>query len=206
MLPEAERLPRFFHPMSTDPETRTSLLVQLADGENQQAWFEFVDLYQPVIFNYARRRGLQEADAHDVVQVVMARVATKLKAWDADQQRGSFRGWLAIAVKNLAIDYFRSQKLRPIHLPELPEAIAPEADFDWEQRRSLFHWAAARVQQEFQSSTWQAFWRTAVLDQHVAQVARELNMTRGAIYVARSRVLARIRQLISQSEFDSTQG
>ncbi len=191
--------------MSIDPETRSSLLVQLADRENQQAWFEFVNLYQPVIYNYARRHGLQDSDAHDVVQGVLVRVARKAKTWNPDQSRGSFRGWLAVTVRNLAIDHFRVQKNRPQSLLDQHEVAAATASFDWEHRRSLFHWAAERVQQEFHSPTWQAFWQTAVQNHPVTQVAADLNMSCGAIYVARSRVLARIRQLISQSEFDSSQ-
>lgn len=194
--------------MPHDPETRTSLLAQLVSGEDQAAWSEFVRLYQPVIFNFARRQGLQDADANDVVQLVLTRVARKARTWDPDQGRGSFRGWLAITVRNLAIDHFRAQQRRPGQLPEaMNPAEAARCDeaqsFDWEQRRSLFHWAADRVRLEFQPSTWSAFWQTAVQQRGVPEVAAELQMSPGAIYVARSRVLARIRQLISHSEFDS---
>lgn len=194
--------------MPLDPETRTSLLAQLVSGDDHTAWSEFVRLYQPVIFNFARRQGLQDADANDVVQQVLTRVARKAGTWDPDQGRGSFRGWLAITVRNLAIDHFRAQQRRPDHLARSAELEirARESEsqaFDWEQRRSLFHWAAERVQQEFQPSTWAAFWQTSVQQRGVPEVAAELNMSLGAIYVARSRVLARIRQLISHSEFDS---
>jgi len=191
--------------MSINPETRSSLLVQLADGDNQQAWFEFVELYQPLIFNYAVRYGLQDTDAHDVVQDVLVRVGRKAKTWNPEQGRGSFRGWLAVTVRNLAVDHFRAQKNRPQNLIDDLAVADAAASFDWEHRRSLFHWAADRVQQEFQAPTWQAFWQTAVQNRPVTQVAIDLNMSQGAIYVARSRVLARIRQLISQSEFDSSQ-
>jgi RNA polymerase sigma factor (sigma-70 family) len=195
--------------MPLDPETRTSLLAQLASGGDQAAWSEFLRLYQPVIFNFARRQGLQDADAQDVVQVVLTRVAAKARTWDSAQDRGSFRGWLAVTVRNLAIDHFRAQQRRPGPLPHAAEVVSDARigqaqAFDWEQRRSLFHWAADRVRLEFQPSTWAAFWQTAVQQRGVPEVAAELNMSPGAIYVARSRVLARIRQLISHSEFDST--
>jgi RNA polymerase sigma factor (sigma-70 family) len=194
--------------MPLDPETRTSLLAQLGAGGDHEAWSEFVRLYQPVIFNFALRQGLQDADAQDVVQVVFTRVARKARSWDPAQSRGSFRGWLAVMVRNLAIDQFRAQQRRPGHLPREADVESDARDgeiraFDWEQRRSLFHWAAERVRQEFQPSTWAAFWQTAVQQRGVPEVAAELNLSSGAIYVARSRVLARIRQLISQSEFDS---
>ncbi len=189
--------------MTIDPETRSSLLVQLADGDNQQAWFEFVNLYQPVIFNYARRHGLQDADAQDVVQVVLTKVATKAKSWEPDQSRGSFRGWLAVTVRNLAIDHFRSLKHRPQYVPPTELLIAAPESFDLEHRRSVFRWAAGRLRQETNDKTWQAFFRTAVLNRPVAEVATELGMSSGAVYVARSRVIARIRALVSNCEFDS---
>lgn len=190
--------------MTIDPETRTSLLVQLATGDtNQQAWFEFVNLYQPVIFNYARRLGLQDADAQDLVQVVLTKVADKAKSWDVSQNRGSFRGWLSVTVRHLAIDHFRSQKNRPLHLPDadlLPEA---SESFDQEHRRSMFRWAIGRVSQETNDKTWQAFLLTAVQNRPAAEVAAQLGMSIGAVYVARSRVIARIRGLVANSEFDS---
>jgi RNA polymerase sigma-70 factor (ECF subfamily) len=189
--------------MPLDPETRTSLLAQLAAGDDQQAWSEFVRLYHGVIFNFARRQGLQDADAQDVVQIVLTRVARKARTWDPAQSRGSFRGWLAVTVRNLAIDHFRAQQRRPGPLQDRDAVVAGAESFDWEQRRRLFHWAAARVQHEFHASTWQAFWQTAVQQRGVSVVAAELNMSPGAVYVARSRVLARIRQAILQSEFDS---
>jgi RNA polymerase sigma-70 factor (ECF subfamily) len=190
--------------MTLDPETRSSLLVQLSDGDNRKAWFEFVNLYQPVIFNYARRHGLQDADAQDVVQVVLTKVAVKVKSWEAGQGRGSFRRWLSVTVRNLAIDHFRSLKRQPRNLPDLEHLVAATESFDLEQRRSLFRWAAGRVWQETSPTHWQAFILTALQNRPVAEVAAQLGMSNGAIYVARSRVIARIRALISHCEFDSS--
>jgi RNA polymerase sigma-70 factor (ECF subfamily) len=190
--------------MTFDPETRSSLLVQLADGDNRKAWFEFVNLYQPVIFNYARRHGLQDADAQDVVQVVLTKVAVKAKSWEAGQSRGSFRRWLSVTVRNLAIDHFRSLKRQPRNLPDVEHLVAATESFDLEQRRSLFRWAAGRICQETSPKNWQAFILTAMQNGPVAEVAAQLGMTTGAVYVARSRIIARIRALVSNCEFDSS--
>lgn len=193
--------------MNSDPETRHSLIAQLASGDDWEAWTEFQRLYQPVIFNYARRNGLQDADAHDVVQLVLTRVARKASNWDPGRSQGSFRGWLATTVRNLVIDHFRAKKRRPDTIQVMPELVvdsaADTAVFDLEERRSLFHWAAQRVRQEFQASTWEAFWQTAVQQRSVPQVSAELHLSPGAVYVARSRVLARIRHLVTHNEFDS---
>ena len=72
------------------------------------------------------------------------------------------------------------------------------AYFDHEYRRETFRWAAAQIRNEFRDSTWQAFWRTCVVGQEIKQVASELKMTVGAVYVARSRVMARLRQKVER--------
>jgi RNA polymerase sigma-70 factor (ECF subfamily) len=70
------------------------------------------------------------------------------------------------------------------------------ADFDEEYRNELFRRAAERAQGEFRESTWLAFWRTCVFQEPIADVADELGMTTGNVYVARSRVIARLRQIV----------
>jgi RNA polymerase sigma-70 factor (ECF subfamily) len=76
------------------------------------------------------------------------------------------------------------------------QQAAPSHDSDWdvEYHRCLFHWAAERIRPSFQESTWQAFWRTAVEQQEGPGVARSLGLSLGAVHVAKSRVLARLRE------------
>ncbi len=194
------------------PETRFSLIGRLHDHEDEQAWNEFVQLYQPMIFRIARRRGLQHADAAEVTQEVLGRVAAAVERWRPDPAQGSFRGWLYRITRNLTIDWLRANGRRPRNLNAdegcaiesiaNPASVA-DAEFENEFRKSLFVLAASRVRGEFQPRTWQAFWRSTVEGIEIARVTRELDMTAGAVYIARSRVMKRIVAEIKSRENDS---
>ncbi len=199
-------------PIMNSPETRFSLIGRLRDHDDEQAWNDFVQLYQPLIFRIARRRGLQYADAAEVTQEVLGRVAGAVDRWQPDPARGSFRGWLYRITRNLTIDYLRRDDRRPVNLDSQQgmslEAIADPDDgsnreFENEYRRSLFALAAARVKGEFQPRTWQAFWRSSVEGTSVQDVATGLGMSAGAVYIARSRVMKRISVEIETRNHDS---
>lgn len=189
------------------PETRLSLLLRLGDLADNQAWSEFLAIYQPLVFRLAVRQGLQDADAHDLVQTLFARVAKKASNWQADPSVGSFRGWLAITSRNLVIDHFRKQQRQPGYISDSQlhnlSADSIDQDFDLQQRRQLFQWAASRCRSEFTTKTWDAFWLTAIENKAVAEVASLLSISTGAVYIAKSRVLARIRSLVENSSFDT---
>lgn len=199
-----------------DPETRQSLMLRLRDPQDQQAWVSFVSLYEPLILRLLRRRGLQEADACDVTQQVVLAVMQLVENWQPDGREASFRRWLFTIARNLALKFLqREAAANPARrgvggtdiadlLSNLPE---PEhrtvAAFDHEYRNEVFYWAAEQVRSEFQETTWQAFWRTCVLHQSIAAVAEELHLSSGNVYVARSRVMSRLRQKVQQFEFEN---
>jgi RNA polymerase sigma factor (sigma-70 family) len=191
--------------MSTDdsPLTRASLLVQIRDGGNQGAWQEFMSLYGPVVYGYARKRGLQDADAADLMQDVMRSVSAAIGRLDYDRNRGSFRGWLFTITRNKVFNFLSARRIRPQGsgdsstnqmLASHPDAVDGEEAWEVEYQRRLAALAMERVKSEFQENTWQAFWLTAVEDRPVADVAKQVGMSAGAIYVARSRVLARLKE------------
>ncbi len=198
----------------TTPETRFSLIGRLHDAEDTQAWNEFVEIYQPMIFGIARRRGLQHADAAEVTQEVMSRVARSIHKWEPDRSKGTFRGWLYRITRNLTIDYLRNVQRRPgtfesrdgVSIDQLPGPPATEArEFHIEFERRMFAWAAGRIQPRFHRKTWQAFWKSAVEGIAVQTVAQELEMTPGAGYVARSRVMKRLTREVEQRMDESMQ-
>jgi RNA polymerase sigma factor (sigma-70 family) len=194
--------------MDDPPATRRSLIVKLRDPSDTDAWREFMALYEPLVYRLARRKGLQDADARDLCQEVFQTVAQAVDRWDLDPARGSFRGWLSRIARNLLVNFLtrRPYRLRgsgSTSVQELLEA-QPAADpsatalFEAEYRRRVFRWAADSVRGQFAPATWQAFWRTAVDDRSPGDVAAELGLSVGAVYIARSRVLARLRQRIEQ--------
>ncbi|HMP78328.1 MAG TPA: sigma-70 family RNA polymerase sigma factor [Pirellulaceae bacterium] len=195
--------------MRNAPDTRASLLIRLRNPRDEQAWCDFLEIYEPAILEIARRRGLQAADAQDLLQDLLARVVKKMENWDHAPDKGSFRGWLATVARNLVIDHFRNQAKQPAALETtvIGACVAhqdEEACFDIAERRQLFKVAAQRCQPLFADSTWQAFWRTAVENQPVSEVAQALGLTSGAVYIARSRVMARIKSAIAALHFDSS--
>ena len=192
--------------MTGSPDTRASLIVRLRRSEDVDAWGEFVDIYQPLIFRVAKKHGLQDADASEVAQEVLTRVARAIDRWDPDPNRGTFRGWLYRITRNLTIEFLRGDKRRPLTQDNsaVERAIENHAadsngesrEFQMEYERQMFAWAAEQIETQFQSNTWQAFWLTAVKHQPVESVAKQLGMTRGAVYIARSRVMAKLKEQI----------
>ena len=199
--------------MSHLPETRDSLLLRLVDPADHQAWCQFTEIYRPVIYGLARRQGLQEADAQEVAQRVLVSVSGAVGRWTAEPRRARFRTWLHRVARNAIIDQLRSAR------PDMAEGgtaaldrlqaeadnrLAPE-DVDGEYQRQLFRWAARQIRDEFQRSTWLAFWRTAVDGCSISDVAEELRKSVGAIYIARSRVMQRLREKVREYETDMTE-
>jgi RNA polymerase sigma factor (sigma-70 family) len=153
------------------PLTRASLLVQLRDGGNQGAWQEFVKLYGPMVYGFARKRGLQDADAADLMQDVMRSVSGAIGRLDYDRQQGSFRGWLFTITRNKVFNFLSARRLRPQGsgdtvtnrlLETHPDAGDGVDDWEVEYQRRLAALAMEQIKHEFQESTWRAFWLTAV--------------------------------------------
>jgi RNA polymerase sigma factor (sigma-70 family) len=194
--------------MADSPCTRPSLLVRLRDERDHEAWTRFVEVYGPLIYGYARRQGLQDADAADLMQDSLRVVAGAVKNLEYDPARGSFRGWLFTVVRNRLLR-FRSRQDRAgrgtgdtaahERLQELPaRADGEDGWWDEEYDRRRFAWAAERVRGQVQPATWQAFWQTAVEGKSGQETAAALGMTVAAVYLAKSRVMARLKEQIRE--------
>lgn len=185
------------------PLTRASLLVQLRDGTDHNAWGEFIRLYGPVIYGFARRRGLQDADAADLMQDVLRSVAAAIGRLDYDRDRGTFRGWLFTITRNKIFSFLSARRIRPQGagdtstnrlLETQPDGSDGSEAWELEYQRRLAALAMERIRDEFQATTWRAFLLTAVEGQGASEVAGQLGLSPGAIYVAKSRVLARLKE------------
>lgn len=191
--------------MEESPETRGSLLLRLRDHQDELAWQEFHSIYNPIVYRQLRRRGLQHADADDLSQQVMAKVSKAISQFEVDRRPGTFRKWLRTIALRCFIN-LTTRELRndlPLDLAgELTDPTEPTDQFDatieLEWRRSLFQQAATDVRKEFGESVWLAFWRTVVEREPIEIVAQELDKSVGAIYVARSRVMKRLKEQIAQ--------
>ena len=192
--------------MTELPITRASLLVRLRETDDREAWTEFVQVYGPAVFGYARRRGLQEADAADLTQDVFRAVAGVMSRFDYQPARGSFRGWLFTIVQREWIRQHHRQRRLPItqdpHDFHDVGTPSPDAAALWDAsvERQLFAWALEQVRDLVSDTTYQAFCLTAIDDLPGDVVASRLGISRGAVYLARGRVLARMRELIADLE------
>lgn len=187
--------------------TRPSLLLRIRNADDGAAWREFAEIYGPLIHRFARKQGLQDADAADLAQDVLYAVAGAIGRLNYDRQLGRFRGWLLTVARSKLSNLVARRKRQPqgsgdtdLHesLQSLPSSPEDETYWDAEYEKRLFEWAAERVRPGFQQTTWQAFWQTAVDNKDVKDVAEKLGITVGAVYIAKSRVLARLKEQIRE--------
>lgn len=192
--------------MAALPSTRPSLLVRIRDLEDQEAWSQFVDIYAPVVYAFAKKRGLQEADASDLAQEVLRAVAASASRFNYDPNAGSFRGWLFTVARNKLHDFVAARSRQCQGSGDagvqaiLNEQEAPGEESLWEEeyQQQLLHWAADRVRGSFEESSWRAFWLQAVDGKSGKEAADTLSMTLAAVYMAKSRVLASLKAEIQQ--------
>jgi RNA polymerase sigma-70 factor (ECF subfamily) len=184
----------FFGSLSMD-STPISLLERLKRPGDAAAWERFVALYAPLLYHWVRRAGLQEADAADLVQEVFAVLVAKLPEFVYDRDK-SFHGWLRTVVMNRWRDR-RKKKTVPPAGAEESEPFTPdplETFIEREFRGRLALRALQIMRADFQPATYQAVWELVVDARPAADVSREHGFTLGALYAAKCRVLARLRQ------------
>lgn len=194
--------------LQNSPLTRASLLIRLRDTADRTAWHQFAELYGPIIYRFARGRGLQDADAADVMQDTLRSVSSAIGRLDYDSAKGSFRGWLFTIARNKIFNLLASRKNKPraagdTAAHEMLQATPSddntlEESWEDEYRRRLAGIAIEKIKGEFQPNTWDAFWGTAVLGESASSVGDRLGMSSGAVYVAKSRVLARLKEQVQR--------
>jgi RNA polymerase sigma-70 factor (ECF subfamily) len=194
--------------MADAPITRPSLLVRIRDPRDGRSWSEFVDLYAPLVYRFARKHGLQDADAADFTQDVLRAVAGAASRLDYDPQRGTFRGWLFTVVRNRLRDFLerRRRQCQGSGDTETHRLLEQQEDLldAWEQEYAwqLLTRAAQQIRGTVQESTWQAFWQTTIEEKTGQEVASALGMSVAAVYLAKSRIMARLKEAIEQVQPD----
>ena len=185
--------------MADSVPTRLSLLVQLRDRQNDQAWKTFVELYTPLVYGYCRHCRLQPHDAADVTQEVFARVVHAIAKFDYEPRRGRFRDWLGTITRNEIARLAgkrKSERATCYSATEWTQPEPSESDTGWSEvvQAHVMQVALQRSQQHFEPVTWRAFELAWLQNQRTATVAEQLDMSTDKIYVAKSRVLKRLRE------------
>ncbi len=178
--------------------TSVNLLRRLQEPRAESAWQRFVELYGPLIFYWARRKGLGPEDSSDLLQDVLTTLVVKLPEFRYDPSQ-RFRGWLQTITLNRVSDMFRRKALRSKHIDAdaLEKLAAPDdADLFSESsyRSVIVHRALEMLRSEFNDATWQACWLQVVDGVSAPAVAERLRISLNSVYLAKSRVLNRLRQ------------
>ena len=182
------------------PETHPSLIVRIKGPRNERAWGEFVLAYEPFLRHLVQRQGVPERHVPDMVQQVLLGIARSVDEWHDDGGEASFRRWLSRVARNVAIKFMSRERKQVggrggTEFLELLEQTPEPASND--QIRAYEHelvvWAAEQVRSEFRDTSWRAFWGTLVEGRSVAEMAQELGVSPGSIYMSRGRIMARIQ-------------
>jgi RNA polymerase sigma-70 factor (ECF subfamily) len=177
-------------------------LIGGVQGDDPVAWNRLLRLYSPLVEHWCRRWRLDSHDVADVVQEVFKSVAVHIGEFRKQRSHDTFRGWLRVITRHKVIDHFRRLTREPVAAGgteaqrRLAEVAAEPADASGEEPKDvnlLFHRALDLIRGDFAERTWNAFWRTTVDGVPAPEVAAELSMTSGAVRVAKSRVLQRLR-------------
>jgi len=194
--------------LTSSAATSRSLLDRVKADE-AAAWDRLIGLYAPLVYRWCRRFGLPEQATADVFQEVFQAVSTHIGSFRKEKEGDTFRGWLRTITDNKVRDHFRKVGREPTgeggteaqrRLADLPADSSIEIDDPMDERaeRGLFRDALDLIRSEFETRTWQAFWLTTVEGLAAKDVGAELDMSPGAVRVAKSRVLRRLREELGE--------
>jgi RNA polymerase sigma-70 factor (ECF subfamily) len=202
-------------------QTRTSLLSRLRDFEDRESWQTFFDLYWRLLYNVARRAGLHDVDAQDVVQDTVMAVAREIPQFRYDPERGSFKQWLFRILRRRVSDHFRRVYRQPADAGLSPEMLEGTGDADaivmqdgaslidaWDQEweRSVLDAAIAHVRASANPKHFQVFDYCVLKEWPVAKVASTLGMNAAQVYLARHRVSAAVKRAARRIEGERLKG
>ena len=190
-------------------QTRKSLLSRLRDHEDTQSWQTFFDLYWRLLYNVARRAGLDDADAQDVVQDTVMAIAREIPQFHYDPERGSFKQWLFRILRRRVADHFRKVYRQPARSGMSPEMLEESDDaeaillqdgrtlsdaWDQEWERAVMDAAIAQVRAQANPKQFQVFDYCVLKEWPVAKVAATLGMNAAQVYLARHRVSQAVKR------------
>jgi RNA polymerase sigma-70 factor (ECF subfamily) len=198
-------------------DSTASDLLSAARRKEPQAWLEMLDRYAWLVFQWCCQAGLKGDDAADVLQTVMADVATSLSDFRKDGNKAAFRRWLRTITRRRIVDFHRTDGKQPhgeggSAAQERILAVAEEVESSVaaspgrESLRVRFWDLLQKVEDETDESIWQAFWLMTVENLTSIEAGKQLDMTPNAVRLAKARVLQRLRQEAAALQIDSPSG
>ena len=185
--------------------TSASLLEALRDPHNRTVWDQYVGRYRPLLVRYVRRLGLDGEQAEDVAQQTLLTFSTSYRAGRYEPGKGRLRSWLFGIARNELLQ-FRRRRRRDVQAPEsrggddLFEQVAAREDleglWDEEWRRSVLAACLEQVRREVQPQSYEAFELFALRGRPAEEVAARLGTTANAVFLAKRRILQRVRELL----------
>ncbi|MDA1229686.1 MAG: sigma-70 family RNA polymerase sigma factor [Planctomycetota bacterium] len=190
--------------MANMPDTRDSLIAQVQNPANREAWEQFTAIYRPVVYRLARTRGLQDADAEDLAQQVLLAIARAIPDWQRNNSQTRFRHWLNRIAKNVILNALTRGAKEPavggsgfmnlLRGVTQPDDI--ESQIELEYRRQVYRQAAEIVRDAVQGHTWSIFVMTIIEGQSTEIVANKMQTTIGNVHAIRSRIMRRLQDAV----------
>ncbi|HZV05747.1 MAG TPA: RNA polymerase sigma factor [Gemmataceae bacterium] len=183
--------------------TSATLLERLRDRADSEAWQRLVDLYSPLLSGWLRRHAMQSADEDDLVQEVLLTVAREAPQFQHSGRPGAFRSWLRTILANRLREFWRDRRLQPAGTGDsdivgmLDQLEDPDSSlshlWDQEHDQHIARRLLAMIEPQFAPATWQTFRRVVLEGARPDAVAAEMGLTVNAVFIAKSRVLQRLR-------------
>lgn len=184
--------------------THKSLLVRIRDKQDRSAWQTFYDLYAPILYRYARRRGLSHHDAEEIRSQVLETIARKIDSYDYQPSRGRFRGWLRQLVVNKIIDAHRRGQAvaggSHIEDAAVAEDLSTAWDKEWRNARLAMSLQRARVAAP--QRAYQIFHLLVIEEKEVRDVCEIFDTTPNQVYKAKSVVLSVVRRALADFDIE----
>ena len=195
------------------PRTRNSLILQLQNQSDSDAWYQFIEIYRPIIYRMACKRGLQDADAQDLAQQVLLSVSQSIGKWEKNKDESiRFRHWLRKVARN-AILKVLTRKAKDCAAGGTGINNALEAqpqdeeqayrELEAEHKREVFFQATNILKNELSNEAWQIFQLAVVEGMSPESVAAQVNKSVVAVYAARARAIKRVRNIVRNLESDT---
>jgi RNA polymerase sigma factor (sigma-70 family) len=191
-------------------QTRQSLLSRLRDLDDHESWRLFFDRYWRLFYNVARRSGLDESSAQDVVQETVISVARRIPGFQYDPARGSFKQWLLRITRRRIVDQLRKAYRQPLradlapedlddredHAEAVTDPLSAQIERSWEEewQRTIFDAAVARVRREANPKHFQVFDYCVLKGWPVSRVTATLGLNAAQVYLAKHRIALAVKR------------